>query len=152
MKIGVVILNYNGWTDTLACVESVLANEEAPSWVIIVDDASPNDSVAMLRRWAAGTGERAPQEQGAPACCPKPLPLVEIVSGETPDLPIGSVMLLRNTKNIGYAPCRPGPANRRKRRGAFGRASAARVHRPRHVHAACLADFRRSHQRPGSGQ
>ena len=103
MKIGVIILNYNGWMDTQACAESVLASAEAPSWVIIVDDASPNGSVSMLRQWATGTGESTPREAGASTCCPKPLPLVEIVNGETPDIPVGSVILLRNTKNIGYA-------------------------------------------------
>ena len=54
MKVGVVILNYNGWEDTLFCVESVLASADAPTWIVIVDNASVNDSVSKIRQWAAG--------------------------------------------------------------------------------------------------
>jgi hypothetical protein len=103
VKVGVVILNYNGWQDTLACVESVLASIDAPSWVVIVDNASTNDSVRWLRHWAVGNMEFALQELGAPKSCPKPLPLVEITNGATPDIPSGSVVLLHNAENKGYA-------------------------------------------------
>ncbi len=58
MGIGVVILNYKNWMDTVLCVESVLASNECPAWVIIVDNASPNDSVVQLQRWAAGGFDR----------------------------------------------------------------------------------------------
>ena len=44
MKIGVVILNYNGWKDTIACVESVLQSSDPPASIIIVDNASTDDS------------------------------------------------------------------------------------------------------------
>lgn len=103
MRVGVVILNYNGWQDTLACVESVLASADAPAWVIIVDNASTNDSIRWFRHWAAGNMEFALPELGAPSSCPKPLPLVEIANGDAPDVPPGSVILLHNTENKGYA-------------------------------------------------
>jgi GT2 family glycosyltransferase len=101
MKIGVVILNYNGWQDTLACVESVLGSTDAPAWVIIVDNASRDGSVRWLRHWASGAMEFTLRELGAPTSCPKPLPLVEIANGEAP--PPGSVVLLCNAANKGYA-------------------------------------------------
>ncbi len=52
MHIAVVILNYNTWHDTVACAESVLASSVLPRYVIIVDNASTNDSVNRLRAWA----------------------------------------------------------------------------------------------------
>ncbi len=103
MKIGVVILNYNGWQDTLACVESVLASSEPPSWVVIVDNASPNDSVRWLRHWAAGHMEFVLPDLGAPASCAKPVPLLEISDNETSTIAPGSVVLLRRKRNDGYA-------------------------------------------------
>lgn len=102
-NIGVIILSYNGWQDTIACMESVLASNDSPTWVIIVDNASTNDSVRWLRHWAAGNMEFALPELGAPASCPKPLPLVEISNGAAPDVPPGSIILLHNSENKGYA-------------------------------------------------
>lgn len=44
-RIGVSILNYNNWEDTIGCVESVIAGSRLPDWLIIVDNCSSNDSV-----------------------------------------------------------------------------------------------------------
>lgn len=57
-RCGVVILNYNGWQDTIACAESVLASDKTPSWVIIVDNASTDTSVDQLRQWVTDKLER----------------------------------------------------------------------------------------------
>jgi GT2 family glycosyltransferase len=45
----VVTLNYNLKTDTIACIESVLADGVAIEHVIVVDNGSTDDSVAALR-------------------------------------------------------------------------------------------------------
>ena len=44
-----VVLNYNGWQDTIACVRSLLAQDYPALHILIVDNASPNDSVTHLR-------------------------------------------------------------------------------------------------------
>ncbi len=103
MEIGVVVLNYNGWQDTIACVESVLASSEPPVWVIIVDNSSTNDSIRWLRHWAAGNLEFALSELGAPSSYPKPLALLDIVTEEAPNSFPGGVVLLRRSRNDGYA-------------------------------------------------
>ena len=48
MKVGVIILNWNGLADTRECLQSLLP---APSWaqVMVVDNGSSDDSVAQLR-------------------------------------------------------------------------------------------------------
>ena len=51
-SVGICVLNWNGWRDTLECVES-LRRQDYPNFVIIVlDNHSLNDSVEQIRAWA----------------------------------------------------------------------------------------------------
>lgn len=52
-KIGIVISNYNGWQDTLACLDSLRGQTMQDFEVVLIDDASSDDSVEHLRT-AAG--------------------------------------------------------------------------------------------------
>lgn len=47
--IGIVISNYNGWQDTLACLDSLRRQTVQDFEVVLIDDASTDDSVAQLR-------------------------------------------------------------------------------------------------------
>lgn len=102
MKIGVVILNYHNWQDTVLCAESVLTCTERPTWVVIVDNASPNDSVVQLMRWAEGNLDAYPLDQGAKSSLHKPFPLLPIDNDTLAPQP-GNVCLLCNKVNRGYA-------------------------------------------------
>lgn len=53
-KVYIVILNYNNWTDTIECLESVLRNDYPNYQVIVVDNKSPNNSMEYLKAWAEG--------------------------------------------------------------------------------------------------
>lgn len=44
-----VLLNWNGWPDTLACLEAVAQMRSAPERVLVVDNGSTDDSVARIR-------------------------------------------------------------------------------------------------------
>lgn len=47
---GFVVLNYNNYQDTIACVESILRiTDREDYFVVIVDNASPNDSYEVLK-------------------------------------------------------------------------------------------------------
>lgn len=46
--IGVVVLNYCDWKSTVACVRSIIRCDPLPAQVVVVDNASPNESVAEL--------------------------------------------------------------------------------------------------------
>ena len=48
-KVGIVISNYNGWQDTLVCLDSLQKQTYKDFEIILLDDASPNDSVAQLQ-------------------------------------------------------------------------------------------------------
>ncbi len=53
-RIYIVVLNYNNWMDTLACAESILANRYRNFRLIIVDNASTDNSMHYIRAWAEG--------------------------------------------------------------------------------------------------
>jgi len=48
IKHAVILVNYNGWRDTVNCVNSILVSKDAPH-IIVVDNGSTNESVAELR-------------------------------------------------------------------------------------------------------
>ena len=49
--VGVVILNWNGWQDTVQAVSSFRLSSYKPLRVYVVDNASSDGSVAQLRAW-----------------------------------------------------------------------------------------------------
>ena len=51
-KIGIVISNYNGWKDTMACLQSLQKQSFYDFEIILLDDASTNDSVNQLQQLA----------------------------------------------------------------------------------------------------
>lgn len=85
-QCGAVILNYNGWRDTIACANSLLASVERPAWIVIVDNASTDGSVQALRQWAETAG----------------CPWYECADPTT-TVPRGSLILMQAGKNGGYA-------------------------------------------------
>ena len=56
-KVYIIILNYNGWKDTIECLESVLKNNYKNYQIIVVDNDSPNNSMEYLIKWAEGKQE-----------------------------------------------------------------------------------------------
>lgn len=64
-KVGIVISNYNGWQDTLACLESLRQQTVQDFEIILVDDASTNDSVRQLQQRLPPNGVLLPQRVNA---------------------------------------------------------------------------------------
>ena len=54
MRVCIVLLSYNGWADTLECLESVFRLDFPEVRVVVCDNASPDDSPARVRAWAEG--------------------------------------------------------------------------------------------------
>lgn len=48
-RVAVVVLNWNGWRDTLACVRSVLAHADPSTRVVVCDNGSTDGSCDRLR-------------------------------------------------------------------------------------------------------
>lgn len=53
-KVYIVVLNYNGWADTIECLESLAKLTFSRYQVIVVDNFSENDSLSYIQAWAEG--------------------------------------------------------------------------------------------------
>lgn len=51
-RVCIILVNYRGYGDTIACLESLSRLNHRNFEVIVVDNASPDDSVAEIGRWA----------------------------------------------------------------------------------------------------
>lgn len=51
VPIGVAVVNWNGREDTLACLESLFAADPRPARVVVVDNASTDDSAQAVSAW-----------------------------------------------------------------------------------------------------
>lgn len=58
-SVYVLILNWNGWADTVECLESVFRQKYANYRVVVCDNDSRDDSLVRLRAWA--NGDLAPE-------------------------------------------------------------------------------------------
>ncbi len=80
-KVYIILLNYNGWTDTIECLESVLRNDYPNYQVIVVDNNSPNNSIEYIKTWAEGkldvwVNPNNPLRKLSFPPAPKPIPYV----------------------------------------------------------------------------
>ena len=62
-KVGIVISNYNGWQDTVQCLQRLEKQTYRDFEIILLDDASPNDSVERLREHLPPNTVFLPQQQ-----------------------------------------------------------------------------------------
>lgn len=51
--IFVILLNWNGWKDTVECLESLFLSEGVEFLAVVCDNGSEDDSLYQLRSWAA---------------------------------------------------------------------------------------------------
>ncbi len=89
-----ILLNWNGWRDTLHCLDSVLRSDYSDFRVVVCDNASTDGSLEKIRGWAEGKS--------------KPVPYVEYsraeaeAGGAEGDVGI-PLVLIRNGSNDGFA-------------------------------------------------
>ena len=53
-KVYIVIPNYQGWQDTLECLESIFKCHYSHYQVVVTDDHSSNGSLTCIQQWAKG--------------------------------------------------------------------------------------------------
>ncbi len=53
-KVAIIILNWNGWRDTIECLESVYQIKYPDYNVIVVDNGSEDESIQMLKDYCEG--------------------------------------------------------------------------------------------------
>jgi len=53
-RVSIIILNWNGWEDTIECLESLYQITYPNYDVIIVDNGSEDESLEMIRKYCQG--------------------------------------------------------------------------------------------------
>src|SRR5689334_19162420 len=108
----IVIVNWNGWRDTIECLESVLRNRYESYRVIVCDNGSSNDSVDRIREWAEGRLD-LPSDSTHPLASltrpgvPKPVPYTFLSRAEAEQGPLPNevppLVLIDCAANLGFA-------------------------------------------------
>lgn len=109
--VAVVILNWNGWRDTIECLESVFRLEYPNYRVIVCDNGSEDGSLDRIRAWAEGRLTAATDgpawEKLVSGAVPKPVMFVEYSRREAEaggdpgqDFPL---TLIQTGANLGFA-------------------------------------------------
>ena len=65
-KVSIIILNWNGWKDTIECLESVFRNNYPSYQVIVVDNGSTDGSIEKIKAWPNGKQEVLTPEPSHP--------------------------------------------------------------------------------------
>jgi GT2 family glycosyltransferase len=110
-RVAVLLVNWNGWGDTLECLESLFRLEGLSLLVILCDNASDDNSLARFRDWADGRLNHCLLNTGTLRTLtfppvPKPIPWVEydqteaIRGGGEHDVPF---VLIKCDRNLGFA-------------------------------------------------
>ena len=109
----VILVNWNGWRDTLECLESLFRTSEVEPRVIVCDNASTDGSLEHIRNWAEGIQAApavhlGPLQDLAGSLVEKPLPYVEYdrdqaEAGGDPQDSDCPLILVQCGNNLGFA-------------------------------------------------
>lgn len=112
-KVAIIILNWNGWKDTIECLESLYKITYKNYDVILVDNGSEDESIKKIKEYCKGKIE-VKSKFFKYNLGNKPIKIIEYTREETEngsdkereiaDLPSNrKLILIRNEKNYGFA-------------------------------------------------
>ena len=90
-RVYIIIVNWNGWKDTIECLESLLCLEYNDFRIVVCDNGSHDDSIVKLREWGERKFRSAWQE------------LSRIDAENGVGLPNAKLTLVVNNANLGFA-------------------------------------------------
>ncbi len=101
--VAISILNWNGWRDTIECLESVRKLDYPDYLTVVVDNGSANDSLPKLRDWAR---QNLPDQRGfveypMEVACQGGAQAQEAALGTL--VPRDRLVLVCNRENLGFA-------------------------------------------------
>ena len=109
-KAYVILVNYNGWQDTLSCIESLQSMRHPNFEIVVVDNCSGDDSVRHLGERlnvvevaAAGVSEFAPDDTSVDGEAAKKKPDGEAQTEADDSIASPPVVILKSTENRGFA-------------------------------------------------
>jgi GT2 family glycosyltransferase len=81
-RVACILLNWNGWRDTIECLESIFRLDYPDFQIVVCDNASADGSLERIKEWARGailaeSGNRSLQDLTSPPV-PKPIPYREL--------------------------------------------------------------------------
>jgi hypothetical protein len=111
-RVYILLVNWNGWGDTIECLESVMRLEGVQFRVIVCDNDSNDDSLKHIRDWAEGSlnayvPAASPINRLSSPPIPKPVHWVEYdrkmaeAGGDSTINP--SLILIQTGANLGFA-------------------------------------------------
>jgi hypothetical protein len=109
-NVYIIILNWNGYRDTMECLESVFRLRYPDFRVVVCDNASTDGSIERIKAWARGEIAASVRNQDLAFLTvppvPKPIPFKEISVGresESSDSLSPRLILIRTGGNLGFA-------------------------------------------------
>lgn len=106
----VVILNWNGWKDTIECLESIVRLHGTNIRIVVCDNNSTDDSLSQIKKWAAGELQaecaNVQLSRLSVPSYPKPIACVELTRGDAEsrtDTHEAPLVLIQNAENLGFA-------------------------------------------------
>ncbi len=110
MIASVIVLNWNGWKDTIECLESLFRSNHPDFRVVVCDNASTDGSLEKIKEWARGdllADCAAPElSRLVSPPLPKPLSFRELSRDEAESeitYDESHLILIQNGANLGFA-------------------------------------------------
>lgn len=109
-KVAIIILNWNGWEDTIECLESIFQNNYHNFFTIVVDNNSKDDSIKKIHEYCKGN-LKINSKFYSYSNINKPINVFEYTKEESErvkfsknkDSFLRSLILIKNDKNYGFA-------------------------------------------------
>lgn len=108
-KTYIVLVNWNGWRDTILCLESVLRLNHPDYVVVVCDNASTDQSMEHIQQWCAGhvlaMGGNPELAELTNPPLPKPISFVALdrQAAEAGEGGASRLVLIQTGANLGFA-------------------------------------------------
>lgn len=108
MKVAVILVNWNGWQDTIECLESILKSDFSEFRIVVCDNASTDGSFEKIQGWARGeiqaTSASPEMARFSHPPCAKPAELLVVDEhGNHDGDSEAQVVLIQTGENLGFA-------------------------------------------------
>ena len=106
--IAIILVNWNGWQDTIDCVRSCLALEGVEARIVVCDNASADGSVEKIAGWARGEMDVSSDPDSpvplSRSRLPEGVAILDRAQAESGDDGEGAqLVIIRTGANLGFA-------------------------------------------------